>query len=69
VSNYGSYPSWSPYKRYVVPNHITHSQDNRWLDNTYSGPWHFEIHTLGHTVAWSTWRGHTYGQDSGSVRH
>jgi len=68
VSNYGSYPRWSPYQRYVVPNHITFDQDNHWRDNTYVGPWHFEIRTLGHQVSWSTWRGHQYRQDPGSLR-
>jgi len=67
VSNYGSYPRWSPYKRYVVPNDITFHQDNRWLHNTYVGPWEFEIHTLGHTVSWSKWRSGKYAQDPGSV--
>lgn len=68
VSNYGTYPSWSPYQAYVVPNNITYHQDNRWLDNTYVGPWHFEVHTLGHTVSWKTWRSHKYRQDRGSTR-
>jgi hypothetical protein len=67
VSNYGSYPKWSPYKRYVVPNDITFHQDNRWLHNTYVGPWYFEIHTLGHIVSWSKWRSNRYDQDKGSV--
>jgi parallel beta-helix repeat protein len=68
ISNYGTYPSWSPFQGYVVPDHITFHQGNRWRHNTYIGPWHFEIHTLGHTVSWSTWRGDKYRQDRGSVR-
>jgi Right handed beta helix region len=68
VSNYGTYPSWSPYQGYVVPDNITFHQDNRWLDNTYVGPWHFEIRTLGHTVSWKTWRSGKYRQDAGSRR-
>jgi hypothetical protein len=67
-SNYGTYPDWSPYKRYVVPDNVTFHQDNRWADNTYVGPWHFMIHTLGHTVTWKRWRSNRFGQDTGSVR-
>jgi len=67
-SNYGTYPDWSPYKHYVVPNHITHRQDNRWSHNTYVGPWRFMIHTLGHTVSWTRWRSDRFGQDAGSTR-
>ena len=69
VSNYGTFPSWSPYQGYIVPNNITFHQDNRWLDNIYVGPWRYEIRTLGHAVSWSTWRGSKYHQDAGSVRH
>jgi parallel beta-helix repeat protein len=67
VSNYGSYPSWSPYKRYIVPNNITFHQANSWTDNSYTGPWHFMIHTLGHRVSWQGWRGAKYGQDADSI--
>ena len=69
ISNYGSYPSWSPYKAYVVPDDITFHQDNQWRHNTYVGPWRFEIHTLGNTVSWSRWRGHRFDQDAASKRH
>jgi hypothetical protein len=67
-SNYGTYPDWSPYQAYVVPNHITYHQDNRWADNIYIGPWHFMSHTLGDTVSWKRWRSPRLGQDAGSVR-
>jgi len=65
-SNYGSYPSWSPYKGTVVEDHITFSQHNVWSNNTYHGPWNFMIHELGTQVSWAQWRGTTYGQDAGS---
>jgi hypothetical protein len=68
-SNYGTYPSWSPYKKYVVPNHITFRQDNRWSDNTYIGPWRFMAHTLGHTISWKKWRSDRFDQDARSMRH
>jgi hypothetical protein len=66
ISNYGTYPTWSPYQGYVVPDHITFHQDNRWTHNTYVGPWRFEIHTLGHAVSWRKWRSSKYSQDAGS---
>jgi hypothetical protein len=41
LSNYGTYPSWSPYKATVVQDAITHDQDNYWFSNSYYGPWKF----------------------------
>jgi hypothetical protein len=66
-SNYGTYPSWSPFKAEIVEDHITFSQHNVWSNNTYTGPWSFMIHAMGDVVPWSTWRGTTYGQDAGST--
>jgi hypothetical protein len=66
-SQYGSYPSWSPYKGTVVEKHITFDQNNRFVANTYNGPWRFMVHAQGNTVPWPTWRAQPYGQDSGST--
>ena len=66
-SQYGSYPSWSPYKGTVVEKHITFDQNNRFVANTYNGPWRFMVHAQGNTVTWPTWRAQPYGQDSGST--
>ena len=66
-SNYGTYPSWSPYQDEIVEDHITFNQNNVWSANTYNGPWNFMIHAAGNTVSWSTWRSSTYGQDAGST--
>jgi hypothetical protein len=66
-SNYGTYPSWSPYQGEVVEDHITFNQHNVWSSNTYNGPWNFMIHAAGNTVSWATWRSSTYGQDVGST--
>jgi len=41
LSNYATYPSWSPYQRTVVQQAITFDQNNRWYGNTYRGPWSF----------------------------
>jgi hypothetical protein len=67
VSNYGTTPSWSPYKAYVVPRHISFSQHNRWRSNRYLGPWRYLAFTLGNPVSWHKWRG-KYGQDAHSRR-
>ncbi len=67
VSNYGSYPDWSPYKAEVVEDNITFQQDNRWFSNRYVGPWRFQVHELGNTVSWSEWREAPYRQDKESA--
>lgn len=67
VSNFGSYPGWSPYKGEVVENDITFDQDNRWYSNRYVGPWHFQAHELGNTVSWRKWREAPYNQDDSST--
>ena len=41
LSNYGTYPDWSPYKGERVAEAITGKQHNRWHDNVYLGPWKF----------------------------
>lgn len=56
VSNYGTYPDWSPYKGEAVEDDITYAQDNRWYANRYVGPWRFQLHELGDAVSWRTWR-------------
>jgi len=66
-SQYGSYPSWSPFKGIVVENHITFDQKNHFASNTYNGPWHFMAHQQGNTVSWATWRASPYDQDAGST--
>jgi len=65
-SEFGSDPSWSPYKGTIVENHITFNQDNHFSDNTYNGPWRFMVWSNGETVSWGRWRGH-FRQDKGST--
>ena len=67
VSNYGTVPSWSPYKRYVVPRHISFTQNNKWRSNRYVGSWRFVAYTLGNHVSWHRWRG-LFEQDAHSRR-
>jgi hypothetical protein len=65
-SEWGSYPSWSPYMGTTVEYHITFDQDNHFADNTYIGPWHFMALAQGAIDSWSTWR-LRFRQDAGSA--
>ena len=65
-SEYGSYPSWSPYQGTTVEKNITFKQDNHFEDNTYQGPWSFMALQLGNFVSGSRWRD-LYGEDETST--
>ncbi|MFJ4183960.1 right-handed parallel beta-helix repeat-containing protein [Kitasatospora sp. NPDC089509] len=67
LSNYGSYPDWSPYKGQPVADAITGKQQNRWHDNTYVGPWSFVAHDPSRTLDFGQWQGAPYQQDAGST--
>ncbi|HEY6793313.1 MAG TPA: right-handed parallel beta-helix repeat-containing protein [Kineosporiaceae bacterium] len=67
LSNYGTFPDWSPYKGPVVQQAIVFRQDNRWYDNTYVGPWLFTTLDGGTDVGAATWRAEPYRQDRGST--
>jgi len=64
-SEYGTFPSWSPYKGDVVEQAITHAQHNLFEDNTYTGPWNFMYHDQSRI--WSFARWHASGQDRRST--
>jgi hypothetical protein len=72
-SEYGSDPSWSPYHADLVPTAIAFHQDNKFYDNTYSGPWCFMGWQLGTSVGFGQWQaaasvsGNQFGQDAKSV--
>lgn len=72
-SEYGSDPSWSPYKGDVVPTNITFHQNNKFYANTYRGPWCFMGWQLGTSVGWAKWRAPAsvakthFGQDAKST--
>jgi hypothetical protein len=66
-SEYGSYPSWSPYQNTTVEQHITYNQNNHFFDNTYDGPWQFMIQQQGNVVTWHAWTSAPYHQDHGST--
>ena len=67
LSNYGTYPDWSPYKARAVQEAITHQQNNLWRDNTYLGPWRFNPYETGKLVGWDAWKAAPYNQDAGST--
>ncbi len=72
-SEYGSDPSWSPYQGDVVPTDITFHQNNKFYENSYSGPWCFMGWELGTSVNFEQWQAAAsvsdarFGQDAKSV--
>jgi hypothetical protein len=67
LSNYGTYPDWSPYKGEKVADAITQKQHNRWHDNVYVGPWQFVVHDPSRMLAFERWQGMPNRQDAGST--
>ena len=63
-SQYGTYPSWSPYKAYAVEDALTAHQDNVFSDNTYSGPWSFMYQGQSGIMTFAQWQ--AVGQDAAS---
>ncbi len=66
-SNWGTVPTWSPYKGAVVQHAITSTQNNRFSNNRYVGDWHFTAHNVGNVLGWDRWRKAPYNQDLDSV--
>lgn len=66
-SQFGTFPSWSPYHGTLVEEHITYGQNNHFSDNTYNGPWQFMAEQQGNVVSWWQWRSDPNGQDKGST--
>ncbi|MFC4112630.1 right-handed parallel beta-helix repeat-containing protein [Nonomuraea zeae] len=67
LSNYGTYPDWSPYKGDVIQKAIVHDSNNSWHDNTYTGPWQFRVGDMDTSITPAQWVGPQYGQDAGST--
>ncbi|MFI2207042.1 right-handed parallel beta-helix repeat-containing protein [Streptomyces sp. NPDC020192] len=67
LSNYGTYPDWSPYKGEQVAEAITLKQHNLWYDNVYTGPWTFVVHDPSQVLTFQDWKGTPYQQDAGST--
>ncbi|TDV53588.1 right-handed parallel beta-helix repeat-containing protein [Actinophytocola oryzae] len=67
LSNWGTYPEWSPYKADAVQRSITFEQDNVWHHNTYVGPWTFTPFDTSGVLDHQAWQAAPYGQDSCSA--
>lgn len=67
LSNYGTFPAWSPYKGTIIQQAITFNQNNHWTNNKYYGPWQFVAQETGSLKSWNTWRAAPYNQDAGST--
>lgn len=67
LSNYGTYPEWSPYKKSAVQEAITFHQDNHWRNNTYVGPWSFVAYDASRALTIEQWQAKPYLQDQGST--
>ncbi|GAA1366120.1 right-handed parallel beta-helix repeat-containing protein [Streptomyces beijiangensis] len=67
LSNYGTYPDWSPYKGDRVAEEITREQHNRWHDNAYVGPWKFVAQDMSRVLTSAEWQGAPYQQDQDST--
>jgi hypothetical protein len=67
ISNWGTFPSWSPYMGEVVENAITFNQNNHWSNNQYFGQWRFMAHDTGVEIAFAAWQAAPYSQDVGST--
>ncbi|HTX59898.1 MAG TPA: right-handed parallel beta-helix repeat-containing protein [Verrucomicrobiae bacterium] len=65
-SNWGTYPSWSPYQGQRIERAITFAQHDRFRDNAYTGPWHFMAHDQSVVLSASQWQAAPYRQDRGS---
>ena len=66
-SNYGTYPSWSPYQGEKISKAIVYDQGNTFSDNRYVGPWSFTVFDTGHLVSPTAWQAAPYNQDARST--
>ncbi|WP_221464898.1 right-handed parallel beta-helix repeat-containing protein [Actinophytocola algeriensis] len=67
ISNYGTYPDWSPYRADTVQQAITFGQHNSWHDNHYTGPWTFMAKDTGRVIHPGQWQSAPYSQDKNST--
>jgi hypothetical protein len=67
ISNYGTYPAWSPYTGTKVQTAITYNQNNKFYNNTYKGDWRFVPFETGSFKTLAQWQATPYSQDTGST--
>jgi parallel beta-helix repeat protein len=60
-SQYGTDPSWSPYKGFSISNAITTERNNKFTGNTYNGQWEFMYHDQSTILTLAQWK--AKGQD------
>jgi hypothetical protein len=65
-SNFGTFPTWSPYKGVVVENAILRAQHNVFAANRYQGPWTFVAGNTGKVLSLANWQAQPIRQDTGS---
>jgi hypothetical protein len=65
-SNFGTFPSWSPYKGTAVEGAILGAQHNVFSANTYKGPWTFIAGGQGKVLSLAKWQAQPIRQDAGS---
>lgn len=66
-SNWGSYPSWSPYTQDKIQNAIAFSQNNLFSNNQYFGDWKFMAKAQGSIINFASWQAAPFNQDPGSI--
>lgn len=67
ISQYGTFPSWSPYLGDFISTDITFNRNNVFSRNTYTGNYRFMPFDTGHNLSFTEWRATPYSQDSGST--
>lgn len=65
-SQWGTYPSWSPYQGQAIENAITFHQNNVFSSNTYTGTWRMMAHDQGTELQLAAWQASPYNQDHNS---
>ena len=68
LSNWGTYPSWSPYQGRTVQDAITFGQNNVFKANRYVGDWRFVPYQTANFQSFAGWQGAPYNQDAGTTQ-
>ncbi|MDQ1427576.1 MAG: hypothetical protein QOK39_1052 [Acidimicrobiaceae bacterium] len=66
LSNYGTFPTWSPYLARTVQDAITFSQNDHFANNHYTGDWRFLVYETGTFKSLVDFQASPYLQDLGS---
>lgn len=66
LSNFGTFPDWSPYKGTVIQEAIVERQSVAWHDNTYVGKWTFMVGDVSQMLDQTAWTSQPTRQDAGS---